>query len=499
MDRHCDQHGICVEALQLAFCLGGHTRLGAQSQIFGLDAELCKTIAEQAAVFRVSHAPASCVEFKSVGEAIRSTPDGCTICIAPGEYEEEKPICINARVTLIGGSPQEDGHDQPPQTNHLHTHAAAGEDEGDYDEPHGHDWTEDVDEWEDNNAGDGEAGTPSHGGVLGAESGFATPGVKENAVTLRIRSEGKALVVVTGARARVRMHRITLLHRRARAEDAERGRAEAEDEEADGGVVGTGPGGAGAGARRPVQRKDGERVETERPRCIDVLQGVLSLYSCLVRSEEGNGLTVRGSGKALLFNCQVRACGLHGVSAVHGALVEAEACTVAGNKLSGFNAIGRGACVRCIDCAVLANEDGGLNVVDGALALTSLSSVFANRGTGVRALGEGSWAVQVDCVVARNGWHGVSAVQGGKTVMERSKLLWNRGAGVNAFSAGQASVVQSRIAGNRYGIWAQNNGQVRVESSSTGASLEGSETTLAGGRIVHVHTLPSKPDRKSVV
>jgi hypothetical protein len=66
----------------------------------------------------------------------------------------------------------------------------------------------------------------------------------------------------------------------------------------------------------------------------------------------------------MLQHCQVSHCGLHGVSALNGALVDSYMCKVCCNALSGYNAVGRGACVRCQQCQVLDNEDGGVNVIE---------------------------------------------------------------------------------------------------------------------------------------
>lgn len=65
----------------------------------------------------------------------------------------------------------------------------------------------------------------------------------------------------------------------------------------------------------------------------------------------------------LAQHCQVSHCGLHGVSALHGALVDSYHSKVSCNALSGFNAVGRGACVRCLQSQVMDNEDGGVNVI----------------------------------------------------------------------------------------------------------------------------------------
>ena len=236
---------------------------------------------------------------------------------------------------------------------------------------------------------------------------------------------------------------------------------------------------------------DEEGLEEHGWRCVEVLCGVLHMSHCVVRSEEGNGLVARGSAAALVDMCHVSHCGLHGVSAVDGALVDAYGCKVSSNALSGCNAVGRGACVRCRSCEVLDNEDAGLNVLQGALALTSASQLSANRGTGVRAVGEGSWAVQTDCTIASNGWHGVSALQGGSALVHRSSLTLNMGAGVNAFSHGHASVSNSHLLHNRFGVWSQNGARVLIDRSATGPSREGNETSLDGGVILH---LPSQQD-----
>ena len=221
-------------------------------------------------------------------------------------------------------------------------------------------------------------------------------------------------------------------------------------------------------------------------RCVEVLRGVLHLSHCVVRSEEGNGLVARQSAAALVDMCHVSHCGLHGVSAVDGALVDAYLCKVASNALSGYNAVGKGACVRCRSCDVLDNEDGGVNVLQGALALTSASQLSANRGTGVRAVGEGSWAVQTDCTITNNGWHGVSALQGGSALVERSSLMRNMGAGVNAFNHGRASITNSHLRLNRFGVWSQNEARVIIDHSATGPSREGDETSLGGGVILRL-------------
>jgi hypothetical protein len=234
-----------------------------------------------------------------------------------------------------------------------------------------------------------------------------------------------------------------------------------------------------------------EGLEEHGWRCVEVLCGVLHMSHCVVRSEEGNGLVARGSAAALVEMCHVSHCGLHGVSAVDGALVDAYGCKVSSNALSGCNAVGRGACVRCRSCEVLDNEDAGLNVLQGALALTSASQLSANRGTGVRAVGEGSWAVQTDCTIASNGWHGVSALQGGSALVDRSSLTLNMGAGVNAFSHGHASVSNCHLLHNRFGVWSQNGARVLIDRSATGPSREGNETSLDGGVILH---LPSQQD-----
>lgn len=142
--------------------------------------------------------------------------------------------------------------------------------------------------------------------------------------------------------------------------------------------------------------------------------------------------------------------------------------------------------MRCSHCDVLDNEDGGVNVLQGALALTSGSKLSANRGTGVRAVGLGSWAVQTDCTIALNGWHGVSALEGGSAFIQRSSLTRNLGAGVNAFSQGSASVINSEMLHNRFGIWAQNEARVEIQACTTGPSSEGDETALGGATILHL-------------
>ena len=221
-------------------------------------------------------------------------------------------------------------------------------------------------------------------------------------------------------------------------------------------------------------------------RCVEVLRGVLEMRQCVVRSEQGNGVIVRNSGAALFSHCHVSHCGLHGVSAVHGALVDSYKCKVSWNSLSGYNAVGKGACVRCRQCDVLDNEDGGVNVLQGALALTSGSKLSANRGSGVRAMGQGSWAVQMDCIIALNGWHGVSALEGGCAFIQRTSVTRNLGAGVNAFSAGSASVVDCNMQHNRFGIWAQNAGRVLLQRCLIAPSSEGDETILGGATILHL-------------
>ena len=226
-------------------------------------------------------------------------------------------------------------------------------------------------------------------------------------------------------------------------------------------------------------------------RCVEVLRGVLEMSQCVVRSEEGNGVMVRHSGAALFSHCQVSHCGLHGVSALHGALVDSYHCKVCCNALSGYNAVGKGACVRCQQCQVFDNEDGGVNVLQGALALASASKLTANRGTGVRAVGVGSWAVQSDCTITLNGWHGVSALQGGSALVQRSSLMRNMGAGVNAFSKGRASILSSRLRHNRFGVWAQNESCVEIQDCSTGPSKEEDETCLGDAVISHLPLLPA--------
>lgn len=100
---------------------------------------------------------------------------------------------------------------------------------------------------------------------------------------------------------------------------------------------------------------------------------------------------VRGSSQVFLVNTQVSRCGLHGVSAVHGGLVQADGCAVHSNTLSGINSIGNGSCVRCTHCNVYGNEDGGFNVVNGALALTSFSTVALNRYVWMSLMGFKHW------------------------------------------------------------------------------------------------------------
>uniref|UniRef100_A0A7S0HRQ2 Right handed beta helix domain-containing protein n=1 Tax=Hanusia phi TaxID=3032 RepID=A0A7S0HRQ2_9CRYP len=188
-------------------------------------------------------------------------------------------------------------------------------------------------------------------------------GAKGSKVVLRMwsgecRSHPRCLVCVVGSQTQVELNGLTiLLYGGKRPEEGEGSKP--------GDCTGKGEGEGGGGAdERGGDRRDGEdetsgkrgdgggkksscceeefpNIRHRRKCCLEILSGKASLSKCTIFSEEHDGITVLGSAKALLVDTQVSMCGKHGVSALHGALVEAENCKISENKLSGFNAIGK--------------------------------------------------------------------------------------------------------------------------------------------------------------
>ena len=76
-----------------------HRRLGAASLIRQLDSEICRLIADEASKYTVSKSLQAPGDFNCVGAAVNAVPDGATIMIKPGVYDE-LPIVISARFRI---------------------------------------------------------------------------------------------------------------------------------------------------------------------------------------------------------------------------------------------------------------------------------------------------------------------------------------------------------------------------------------------------------------
>ncbi len=75
---------------------GVHRRLGAAGNIRQLDAELCRMIADMASKYTVSKLTQTPGDFSSVAAAVTAVPDGATIYLHPGIYDEP-PIIVTGR------------------------------------------------------------------------------------------------------------------------------------------------------------------------------------------------------------------------------------------------------------------------------------------------------------------------------------------------------------------------------------------------------------------
>jgi hypothetical protein len=77
-------------------CSGIHRRLGTDSYIKQLHGEIVRIIAEESSKYTVSKRGKAVSDFSSVAAAVSAVPDGATIFIQAGIYDEP-PMVITGR------------------------------------------------------------------------------------------------------------------------------------------------------------------------------------------------------------------------------------------------------------------------------------------------------------------------------------------------------------------------------------------------------------------